>query len=93
MKKRFTGLFLSLLILLLTVSGCGQGAGGGSAGAHDTDISGELVYEDSMELLYAEKLCRFMYVLCTLIRICPSKNFSAQFTIKTTLFDFYGVCV
>ena len=55
MKKRFTGLFLSLLILLLTVSGCGQNAGGGSAGAHDTDISRELVYEDSMELLYAEK--------------------------------------
>ena len=55
MKKRFTGLFLSLLILLLTVSGCGQDAGGGSAGAHDTDISRELVYEDSMELLYAEK--------------------------------------
>ena len=54
MKKILAGLFLSLLILLSMVSGCGQGAGDGSAGAHDTDISGELVYEGSMELLYAE---------------------------------------
>lgn len=60
MKKRFAGLCLSLLTLLTAVCGCGQGggqgtgAGAGSAGPRDTDISAELVYEDSMELLYAE---------------------------------------
>ena len=53
MKKKFVGLFLSLLILLASVCGCGQGAGAGSGSArvHDTDISQELAYEGSMELI------------------------------------------
>ena len=57
MKKKFVGLFLSLLILLASVCGCGQGAGAGSGSArvHDTDISQELAYEGSMELIYAER--------------------------------------
>ncbi len=56
MKKRFAGLFLILSMLITAACGCGQstGAGAGSSRAHDTDISRELVYEDSMELLYAE---------------------------------------
>ena len=57
MKKKFVGLFLSLLILLASGCGCGQGAGAGSGSArvHDTDISQELAYEGSMELIYAER--------------------------------------
>ena len=52
MRKRGMVLLLSLL-LLLTVA-CSPGEGGAD-GERNTDISAELEYEDSMELLYAEK--------------------------------------
>ena len=88
-KKRIRFL-AAVLLACLSLSACAPAKANQEK---DRNISGELTYESSMELLYAEKLRRIMYVLCTLISICPSKNFSAQFTIKTTLFDFYGVYV
>ena len=52
MRKRGMALFLSLLLLLAPA--CSP-AEGGADWERDTDISSELEYEDSMELLYAEK--------------------------------------
>ena len=52
MRKRGMVLFLSLLLLLAPA--CSP-AEGGADWERDTDISSELEYEDSMELLYAEK--------------------------------------
>lgn len=52
MGKRGMALFLSLLLLLAPA--CSP-AEGGADWERDTDISSELEYEDSMELLYAEK--------------------------------------
>ena len=45
-------LLLSLLLLLTAACSSGEG---GADGERNTDISAELEYEDSMELLYAEK--------------------------------------
>ena len=52
MRKRGMALFLSLLLLLAPA--CSP-AEDGADWERDTDISSELEYEDSMELLYAEK--------------------------------------
>ena len=52
MRKRGMALLLSLLLLLAPA--CSP-AEGGADWERDTDISSELEYEDSMELLYAEK--------------------------------------
>ena len=52
MRKRGMVLLLSLLLLLTAACSSGEG---GADGERNTDISAELEYEDSMELLYAEK--------------------------------------
>ena len=52
MRKR--GMVLLLSLLLLLTAACSPGEGGAD-GERNTDISAELEYEDSMELLYAEK--------------------------------------
>lgn len=52
MRKRGMALFLSLLLLLAPACSPVEG---GADWERDTDISSELEYEDSMELLYAEK--------------------------------------
>ena len=52
MRKR--GMVLLLSLLLLRTAACSSGEGGAD-GERNTDISAELEYEDSMELLYAEK--------------------------------------
>ena len=52
MKKRLTAVLLAGALLLLAACGSAEG---GNGGERNTDISAELVYEDSMELLYAEK--------------------------------------
>lgn len=52
MRKRGMALLLSLLLLLTAACSSGEG---GADGERNTDISAELEYEDSMELLYAEK--------------------------------------
>lgn len=52
MRKRGMALLLSLLLLL--TAACSP-AESGADGERNTDISAELEYEDSMELLYAEK--------------------------------------
>lgn len=52
MRKRGMVLLLSLLLLLTAACSLGEG---GADGERNTDISAELEYEDSMELLYAEK--------------------------------------
>lgn len=52
MRKR--GMVLLLSLLLLLTAACSPGEGGAD-GERNTDISAELEYEDSMELIYAEK--------------------------------------
>ena len=52
MRKR--GMVLLLSLLLLLTAACSPGEGGADE-ERNTDISAELEYEDSMELLYAEK--------------------------------------
>ena len=52
MRKR--GMVLLLSLLLLLTAACSPGEGGAD-GERNTDISAGLEYEDSMELLYAEK--------------------------------------
>ena len=52
MRKR--GMVLLLSLLLLLTAACSPGEGGAD-GERNTDISAELEYENSMELLYAEK--------------------------------------
>lgn len=52
MRKR--GMVLLLSLLLLLTAACSPGEGGAD-GERNTYISAELEYEDSMELLYAEK--------------------------------------
>ena len=52
MRKR--GMVLLLSLLLLLTAACSP-VEGGADGERNTDISAELEYEDSMELLYAEK--------------------------------------
>ena len=52
MRKRGMVLLLSLLLLLTAACSSGEGR---ADGERNTDISAELEYEDSMELLYAEK--------------------------------------
>lgn len=52
MRKR--GMVLLLSLLLLLTAACSPGEGGAD-GERNTDISADLEYEDSMELLYAEK--------------------------------------
>ena len=52
MRKR--GMVLLLSLLLLLTAACSPGEGG-AEGERNTDISAELEYENSMELLYAEK--------------------------------------
>ena len=52
MRKR--GMVLLLSLLLLLTAACSPGEGGAD-GERNTDNSAELEYEDSMELLYAEK--------------------------------------
>lgn len=52
MRKRGMVLLLSLLLLLTAACSPGEGR---ADGERNTDISAELEYEDSMELLYAEK--------------------------------------
>lgn len=53
MKKKWTALLLCLALCL--TAACGSAVGGGAEKKHDTEISKELTWTDSMKLEYAQK--------------------------------------